>query len=107
MMSEERITFNSFINAEYAQYKDVIKITFKPQNKRKMYYSYRYKDMLIYRGWHNLPIEVLNNVTKTGTGTIITQSLFSSCDKQQYAEIIKHFAEKNIMPVVNTYKPIF
>jgi hypothetical protein len=62
--------------------------------------------MLVYDGWLTLPEAVLNIVEQTGTATI-TRSKYLSCDKQQYDDILNYFAEQNIKPIINTYKPEF
>jgi len=106
-MVVKRITFDSFESTKYAQYDKAIKITFKPENKRKLYYNYFYSTLLVYNGWLNLPEEVLHTVEQTGTGVIVTRSKYLSCDKRQYDEILNYYANNEIKPIINTYKPVF
>ncbi|MCA1021604.1 LPD29 domain-containing protein [Halobacillus litoralis] len=101
-----RITFDSVENKKYAQYENAVKLTFKPEGKRKLYYSHFYSDILVYKGWHKLPDNVLNDITAEN-GMVITRSKYHSCDKKQYDEILNYFTNKDIKPVINTYKPMF
>lgn len=106
-MITRRITFDNVQNEKYAQYDNAVKLTFKPDNKRKMYYTYFHGELLVYNGWLDLPTEVLYTIEQTGTGFTVTKSKYGSCDKRQYDEIISHFTEQGIKPIINTYKPIF
>ncbi|MCY7933874.1 hypothetical protein MOF37_21640 [Bacillus spizizenii] len=58
----ERVTYESYQPLKYAQYDNAIKLTYKPENKRNLYYRHFYSDLLMYKGWHSLPDTVLNNV---------------------------------------------
>jgi hypothetical protein len=106
MMSTQQGTFDHFECCEYAQYKNAVKIVFKPKNKRGLYYTYKYRDLLIYPGWLELPVEVLHTVERTGTGVTMTRTKYMSCDHRQYDEVINHFSQQGILPIVNTHKPI-
>jgi hypothetical protein len=106
-MVTSRITVDSVENSSYAQYDKAVKLTFKQQNKRSLYYKYFHADMLVYNGWLDLPETVLNTVEKTGTGMIMTRSKYLSCDKNQYDEVINYFITAGLKPIINTYKPIF
>ena len=106
MMGERRITVDEITNAKYAQFDDVVKITFTPEGKRKQYYNYFYDKMLVFNGWVELPKTVLHNVEES-SGMIITTGKFSSCDSNQYNEIINYFEYQGIKPIINTYKPTF
>src|SRR5690606_35171006 len=57
-----RVIFDNVINTKYAQYDNAIKLTFTPENKRKLHYNYFHSTLLVYRGWHSLPETVLNHV---------------------------------------------
>jgi hypothetical protein len=105
-MTISRITLDKVEYTKYAQYDNAVKLTFTPERKRTKYYSHFYSELLVYNGWLELPTEVLYTVEKTGTYTI-TKTKYLSCDRQQYDEVINYFAEQNIQPIINTYKPIF
>jgi hypothetical protein len=101
-----RITFDSVKNEKYAQYDNAIKLTFTPEKKRKLHYKHYYSTMLVYKGWHSLPEEVLHHVEERN-GMRITKSKYHSCDNRQYDEILNHFEQMDMKPIVNTYKPRF
>lgn len=99
----QQITFDSFESTNYAQYENAVKFVFKPQNKRKLYYTHFYSDLLIFKGWHELPENVLNNV-KESKGFLTISSKYHSCDKQQFDEVLNYFKKQDIDPVINTYR---
>jgi hypothetical protein len=101
-----RITFDSVTNSTYAQYDNAVKITFTPERKRNLHYKYFHGELLVFKGWHNLPETVLNHV-EVNNGMRITRSKFHSCDHKQYDEILNYFDQNGIRPIVNTYKPQF
>ncbi len=101
-----RITFDSVTNTKYAQYDNAVKLTFKPENKRKLHYKHFYSELLVYKGWHNLPETALNHVEEKN-GIRITRNKYHSCDNKQYDEILNHFEQQGLTPVVNTYSPSF
>ncbi|MED1789031.1 hypothetical protein P4V47_16325, partial [Brevibacillus laterosporus] len=101
-----RITFDSVEPTTYAQYNNAVKLTFKPENKRQLYYNHFYSTLLVYKGWHNLPETVLHDI-EVCNGYTLSKSKYLSCDKKQYDEILNHFEQQGIKPVVNTYKPTF
>lgn len=105
-MTTQRITFDSIEYTKYAQYDNAVKITFTPQGKRNKYYNYWYSTILVYDGWLELPENVLNDV-EVNNSFVVRKSKYTSCDKQQYDEILNYFESKGIRPVVNTYKPMF
>lgn len=104
MMSESRITVDQWECSKFAQYDNAIKLTFTPQNKRKLYYNHYYSTMLVYNGWLELPKTVLNDISESN-GFIITQSKYTSCSKDQFDAILTHFESQNMKPIINTYKP--
>ncbi|PKR82884.1 LPD29 domain-containing protein [Heyndrickxia camelliae] len=101
-----RITFDSVKNEKYAQYDKAIKLTFTPENKRKLHYKHFYSTLLVYKGWLSLPETVLHNIEERD-GMRITSSKYHSCDNKQYDEILNYFEEQEIKPIINTYKPRF
>ena len=106
-MVTSRIKFDHFECCKYAQYDHAVKIFCTPEKKRGLYSITKYGEMLVYPGWLELPVEVLHTVERTGTGMVCTRTKYLSCDKQQYDEVINHFTEQGIRPIINTYKPIF
>lgn len=101
-----RITLDSVTPTKYAQYDNAIKLTFTPERKRKLHYSYFYSTLVVYKGHHHLPQTVLNEVEENGAFRTV-KSKYHSCDKKQYDEILNYFNQSNIKPVINTYKPQF
>lgn len=99
----QQITFDSFESTNYAQYENAVKLVFKPQNKRKLYYTHFYSDLLIFKGWHELPENVLNNV-KESKGFLTISSKYHSCDKKQFDEVLNYFKKQAIEPIINTYR---
>lgn len=102
----QRITLDKVEYTKYAQYDNAVKITFTPEGKRKLYYNFQHSTILVYNGWLELPVTVLNTV-ESRNGMTITKSKYGSCDKKQYDEILIHFEEQGIKSIVNTYKPTF
>lgn len=99
----QQITFDSFESTNYAQYENAVKLVFKPQYKRKLYYTHFYSDLLIFKGWHELPENVLNNV-KESKGFLTITSKYHFCDKQQFDEVMNYFKKQDIEPIINTYR---
>lgn len=101
----ERITYDSCQPTKYAQYNNAVKLTYKPENKRKLYYRHFYSDLLLFKGWHSLPETVLRNVEVRPDGLKITHSKYYSCDRRQFDEVLNYLNEKSFKPLINTYKP--
>ncbi|MCY8532598.1 hypothetical protein MOD13_04365 [Bacillus vallismortis] len=101
----ERVTYDSYQPFKYAQYDNAIKLTYKPENKRNLYYRHFYSDLLMFKGWHTLPDTVLKNVDVRPEGIKIVHSKYHSCDKRQFDEVLDYFNEKTFKPLINTYKP--
>ena len=105
---EQRITFDSVSYGKYAQYDNAVKLTFKPEHKRGLYYNWFYRDMLVIDGWYTLPESVLWETEHNAiTGVTVKHSRFMSCDRKQYDASLEHFKSLNIEPIINTYKPQF
>ncbi|MCY8907821.1 hypothetical protein P8907_20425 [Bacillus atrophaeus] len=101
----ERITYDSCQPMKYAQYDNAMKVTYKPENKRNLYYRHFYSDLLLFKGWHSLPETVLNNVEVRPDGMKIIHSKYHSCDKRQFDEVLDYLNEKSFKPLINSYKP--
>lgn len=98
--------FKSCEDSKYAQHTDAVKMTFKPDNKNKDYYTYLYNDVIIYNGWLDVPQKLFWEDVKTDS-VFIQRTKYASCDSKQYDVILNYFAEHGIKPIINTYKPIF
>lgn len=105
-IAKSQVTINDIEYTSYAQYRNVVKITFTPAGKRTKYYNYFYGDMLVYKGWLSLPDNVLNDISESN-GFICKKSKYTSCDRKQYDEIINYFEQQGLKPIINTHKPIF
>ncbi|MFD0052072.1 hypothetical protein ACFVHQ_22850, partial [Actinomycetes bacterium NPDC127524] len=101
----ERITYDSYRPTKYAQYDNAVKLTYRPESKRKLYYRHFYSELLMFKGWHSLPETVLNNVEVKPGGMKIIHSKYHSCDKRQFDEVLGYLNKKSFKPIINTYKP--
>lgn len=106
-VSISHITLEGYTMEEYAQYSDNVKMTMKVNNKRGLYSTNIHdNDIIIYRNWIDIPNSVLYEDTSNeqfkGTAT-----KYGSYDKQALEVIISHLQGKNILPTINTYKPVF
>lgn len=105
---ESRGTFDSFIADSYAQYDDAVKLIYRPEKKRNLYYKWFYKEVLVYDGWQTLPESVLWDVSyNENLGVTTKKSKYLSCDRKQLDDILEYFRAQGKKPVVNTYKPDF
>lgn len=100
----ERIAYDSCQSTKYAQYDNAVKLTYRPENKRNLYYRHFYSELLMFKGWHSLPETVLNNVEVKPDGTKIIHSKYYSCDKRQFDEVLNYLNNKCFKPLINTYK---
>lgn len=101
----ERITYDSYRPTKYAQYDNAVKLTYRPESKRKLYYRHFYSELLMFKGWHSLPETALNNVEVKPGGMKIIHSKYHSCDKRQFDEVLGYLNKKSFKPIINTYKP--
>lgn len=106
-LSVSKVTFEDYIVDKYAQYDNAVRLTVKPENKRKLYYKWLYRDVLVYDGWLTVPEEVLYDVYVGDSGMVHKVSKMLSCDSGQYDKVLEYFANQGIKPLVNTYKPQF
>ena len=106
-MSVSRGYFKSFECGKYAQYDNTIKLVYRPQNKRRDYYTWFYREVIIFSGWLEVPEDVLWETVKENNSVTIRKSRFMSCDHAQYDAILEYFKSNGIKPVVNTYKTQF
>lgn len=99
-LTVSKVCFESYVFGKYAQYPNAVKMTFKSEKKRGLYYNWFYRDVLIYDGWLDIPENLLWNIDKKA-GT--RMSKYHSCDKAQYDVTIKYFKENGIETIINTY----
>lgn len=100
------ITFNSYEEVEEYN-KKAIKMTLGIKNKKGLYSTMIENDkVLIYKNWADIPQSVLYEDTSSDqvTGSI---TKFESYDTRALDAIINYLSGKNILPAINTYKPIF
>lgn len=107
-MDIRQIQFKDFRVGNYAQYENVVALTFRGQNRRKDESIWLTSNVVIYDGWLNVPEELLWETFVSSTGLVCKKTRFLSCDTKQYDTIIEHFAaNENRKPIINTYKPEF
>lgn len=106
MFSVQHYIFKSAEKSTYAQYTDVIKLIVRPERKRNDYYTHLYGDMLVYKGWVDIPETLLYDVSY-GEGYVTKHSKFLSCDTAQYDVTLDYFKEIGCYPVVNSYNYFF
>lgn len=103
-----RVTVDSVEYGKYAQYNDAVKLTFKPEKKRNLYYQWYYRDMLVFNGWIEVPESLLwEEISSSTPGISARMTRFLSCDRKQYDVILDYFKSQGIKPIINTYKPQF
>lgn len=103
-----RVTVDSVEYGKYAQYNDAVKLTFKPEKKRNLYYQWCYRDMLVFNGWIEVSESLLwEEISSSTPGISARMTRFLSCDRKQYDVILDYFKSQGIKPIINTYKPQF
>lgn len=77
----QKITFERMEFTTYAQYSDVVKLSFKPYRKRNHYQKYFYNCSLsIFEGWQDLKEEDIKTTIRENEHIKITQSKYSCFD---------------------------
>lgn len=103
--------FDSIEYGEYAQYKEAVKLIYKPERKRNLYYNWYYngKKLLIFDGWFDIPESLLWEEVISDSPNVMSmrKTRFTSCDPQQFDVILDYFDSIGIRPIINTYKPQF
>lgn len=103
-----RVAVDSVEYGKYAQYNNAVKLTFKPEKKRNLYYQWYYRDMLVFNGWIEVPESLLwEEISSSTPGISARMTRFLSCDRKQYDVILDYFKSQGIKPIINTYKPQF
>ena len=108
-ITSSKITVDSVEYGKYAQYDKAVKLTFKQENKRGLYYQWFYRDIFIYDGWVDFPDSLLwEEIPSNNSNTFsMRKTRFLSCDRSQMDAIMDYFDSVGIRPLVNTYKPQF
>lgn len=105
--SISHIILEGFTMEEYAQYKDNVKMTMNVKGKRGLYSTNIHgKDTIIYQGWIDIPTSVLYEDTSNGNFNGMATK-YGSYDERAISDIMSYLQEKNILPIINTFKPIF
>lgn len=100
------VTIDKVEYDKYAQYNDNVRLIFNQKGKKGLYSTELYEDVLIYKGWLDIPTTLLNDVS-IQNGFTVTTTKFGSYDKEQYNLIIDYLQDNDILPLINTIKPIF
>ena len=105
--SISHIILEGFTMEEYAQYKDNVKMTMNVKGKKGLYSTNVHdKDIVIYKGWIDIPTSILYEDTSNENFTG-SMTKFGSYDERAISDIMSYLQEKNILPIINTFKPIF
>lgn len=105
--SISHITLDGYTMEEYAQYKDNVKMTMSVKGKRGLYSTNVHdKDIVIYKGWIDIPTSILYEDTSNDNFSGMATK-YGSYDKQAINDIMSYLQGKNILPIINTYKPVF
>lgn len=105
--SISHIILEGFTMEEYAQYKDNVKMTMSVKGKKGLYSTNVHdKDIVIYKGWIDIPTSILYEDTSNENFTG-SMTKFGSYDERAISDIMSYLQEKNILPIINTFKPIF
>ena len=100
--SISHITFNSLEELETG-----IKMVMSVSGKKGLYSTNLYgKDIVIYKGWIDIPTSVLYEDTSNGNFNGMATK-YGSYDERAISDIMSYLQEKNILPIINTFKPIF
>lgn len=103
-MVTSHATFDHAEYGNYAQYPNAVKLVFRPENKRSLYYKWFHGDLVIADGWQELPENILWDVRTTEDGVTTKMSRFLSCDENQYSVILDYLKSQHIKILVNTRK---
>lgn len=105
--SISHIILEGFTMKEYAQYKDNVQMTMNVKGKKGLYSTNVHdKDIVIYKGWIDIPTSVLYEDTSNGNFNGMATK-YGSYDERAISDIMSYLQEKNILPIINTFKPIF
>lgn len=106
-----KITINSIEYGKYAQYDEAVKLTYKPEKARSLYYNWYHNGspMLVFAGWIDIPESLLWKEIPSNNPNVLSmkKTRFLSCDRKQFDVILDYFNLIGIRPIINTYKPQF
>lgn len=95
------------LDKAYAQSDDNVRVVMNVKGKRGLYATNIHdKDVIIYKGWIDVPANILYEDTGNGNFTGVA-TRYGSFDKAALRDIIGYFQEKNILPIINTFEPVF
>lgn len=100
-----RVQFESLEIGKYAQYDKAVKLVFKPERKRKLYYNWFYRDMIVVDGWVDIPETVLWDIDDSSPFVTTKMSKFLSCDRGMYDAVEEYLDKQGIIPIINTHNP--
>ena len=103
MVSNSKMTVDSFVNCKYAQYDDAIKLTGTPKGKRNQYYTHLYSSncFIVIKGWEEIPESILWEVSTSAAGFTCRKTRYGSCDNKQIQDIKEYFMQNNIEILVD------
>ena len=96
----------AFASAEYgsyAQYKDAVRIVYRPEGKRTLFYTWFYdrKKMIILRGYHDLPKSVLYDIHEED-GMRVEISKYLAFDSKCMKDVDSYFRNSGAEVVAST-----
>lgn len=100
------VTHMTYCREEYrgwAQYDNLLHIIGGVEHKRGEFSLRIYNDVMIYRGWLDIPRDIFFQPVESGTpGVTCSMSIFGSCDRRMY-DLVKDYAQRkyNAIPVVD------
>lgn len=101
-LSIGHVTFDSMELGSYAQYDKAVKLLFRPNGKKGLYYNWYYGDVIICDGWVNVPNTVLYDIEETDK-FIKKTAKYLACDNNQYKAVSEYLKDNGIIPIINTY----
>lgn len=102
-LNPQHMIFKSYTPTRYAQYDDAVKIVFRPEKKRRDYYTHLYNEVIIFDGYVDIPQDLFWIIEKTPFG-VTQRSKYHMHDHRMYDDLLNYFAEKGIKPIINTCK---
>lgn len=100
----DKITFKDYTFSTYAQYDDVVKMTFRRCRKQRDTAKYFYdRSLIILEGWHDLKDEDTMLITERDNGTIIKRSKYESFSNN-FVEDMEKLYKNHIVMIYKDYK---
>jgi len=103
MVGTSKGIFESATNSSYAQYTDAVKLTFKPDHKRQLYYTHYHngKCFIVVSGYCDIPESILWETGTSANGVIWRKTKYGSCDRQQIKDIKQYLEQQEIKILVD------